>query len=518
MRRFLTFLIIVLVIGGGLFAFGRYRAEQQRLATLAGLQTEPAGRGDLIATVGATGVVRSNQQAVLSWQTSGTAEDIAVRTGDTVEAEAVLASIRQTTLPQNVILAQADLVGARQALEDLQNTALQEAQALKAVEDAQQALDDALNPELEQALALQAIADAQKAVDVAESQLHIIQTPAGQASIDAQKAQVILAQNALEQAQEAFEPWADKPEDNLIRANLQANLSAAQQNYDAAVRTLNGLLSTGDPFDISLAQANLFTAQAQLLQAERDYEKIKDGPNPADVALLEAQLADAQESYAEILDGPNPDDIAAAEARVAAAQATLDSAFVTAPFAGVITEVLAKPGDLVSPGTAAFRLDDLSRLFVDVEVSEIDINRIAVGQEALLTFDAVLATEYHGTVTEVAVVGTTVQGVVSFKVTIELLDANENVRPGMTAGVNLVVSQLEDVFRVPNRAVRVLEGERVVYILDANGLPVPVGVVLGASSDTYSEVVGGDLEEGDTIVLNPPTDFSAFFAGGPPGQ
>jgi HlyD family secretion protein len=516
MRRFLTFLLVIIVIGGGLFAFGRYRTEQQRAETLANLQTEPAGRGPLVATVGATGVVRSNQEAVLTWQTSGTADEILVRAGDTVEAADLLGLIRQTTLPQNVILAQADLVSARQALEELQNTALQGAQALKAVEDAEQALVDAMNPELQQALALQAIADAQQAVENAESQLRIIQTPAGQAAIDAQKAQVILAKDALDRAQEQFDPWANKPEDNLIRANLQANLSAAQQNYDAAVRTLNGLLSTGDPFDISLAEANLATAQAELLQAQRDYERVKDGASLAEIALLEAQLADAQENYASIQDGPDPDDIAAAEARIAAAQATLDSAFITAPFDGVISEVRAKPGDQVAPGTVAFQLDDLSRLFVDVEVSEVDINRIDVGQEAVLTFDAVLATEYHGTVTEVAVVGTTVQGVVSFKVTVELLDADENVRPGMTAGVNLVVSQLEDVLRVPNRAVRVLDGERVVYILGADGLPSPVTVVLGASSDTFSEVAGGGLEEGDVIVLNPPTDFSSFFQGGPP--
>ena len=517
MRRFLTFILIIAVIGGGLFAFSRYRTEQQRAETLANLQTEPAGRGPLVATVGATGVVRSNQEAVLAWQTSGTAESISVRVGDAVDAGELLAWIRQTTLPQNVILAQADLVNARQALDDLQNTPLQEAQALKAVEEAEQALDDAQNPELQQALALQAIANALKAVADAESRLRIIQTPAGQAAIDAQKAQVILAQNALERAEELYEPYADKPEDNLVRANLLANLSAAQQNYDAAVRTLNGLLSTGNPFDIAQAEATLATAQAELLQAERDYERVRDGASLAEIALLEAQLADALENYENILSGPDPDTIAAAEARVAAAQATLDSAFITAPFAGVISAVMAKPGDQASPGTVAFRLDDLSRLFVDVEVSEVDINRIEVGQEAVLTFDAVLAREYHGTVTEVAVVGTTVQGVVSFKVIIELLDGDADVRPGMTAGVNLVVSQLEDVLRVPNRAVRVLEGERVVYILDANGLPTPVTIVLGASSDTYSEVAGGDLEEGDVIVLNPPTDFSSFFQGGPPG-
>ncbi|HUF38608.1 MAG TPA: efflux RND transporter periplasmic adaptor subunit [Anaerolineales bacterium] len=517
MKRFLTFILLVIVLGGGLYAFGLYRSDQQRAATLAGLQTEPAGRGDLVATVGATGVVRSSQGAVLVWQTSGTVGEVGVLAGDAVEAGDLLAAIRQTTLPQNVILAQADLVSAQQALEDLQNSVLQEAQALIAVEEARQALDDALNPELQQALALQAIADAEKAVEDAGTRLRIIQTPAGQAAIDAQKAQVILAQDALDRARQLFEPYADKPEDNLIRANLQANLSAAQQNYDAAVRTLNGLLSTGNPFDIAQAEAALATAQAQLLQAQRDYEQVKDGPSPAQIALLDAQLADAEEYYANILAGPDPDDLAAAQARVAAAQATLDSAFITAPFSGVISEITAKPGDLVTAGSVAFRLDDLSHLFVDVEVSEVDINRIEVGQETVLTFDAVLAREYHGVVTEVALVGTTVQGVVSFKVTVELLDADEDVRPGMTAGVNLVISQLADVLLVPNRAVRVLEGERVVYILDpATGLPSPVNVLLGASSENYSEVAGGGLEEGDTIVLNPPTDFSGFFQGGPP--
>lgn len=518
MKRFLIFLLVVVVAGVGLFAFGRYRQAQLLAETLAGLDTEPASRGPLVATVGATGVVRSNQSAVLAWETSGTVGTVDAAVGQAVSAGDLLAAILQTTLPQNVILAQAELVSARQALEDLQNTALQEAQALKAVEVAEQALDDALNPELQQALALQAIADAQKAVDSAERQLLMLQTPADQASIDAQKAQVILAESALDRARDLFEPYADKPEDNLIRANLQANLSAAQQNYDAAVRKLNALLGTGDPLDIALAEANLATAQAQLFQAQRDYERVKDGPSAAEIALLEAQLADAQETFADLQDGINPDDLAAAEARVAAAQATLDSAFITAPFSGVLSEVIVKPGDQVSPGTLAFRLDDLSRLFVDVEVSEVDINRIQVGQPVVLTFDAVLATEYHGTVTEVALVGTTVQGVVSFKVTVELLDADEFVRPGMTAGVNLVVSQLEDVLQVPNRAVRVLEGERVVYILDDAGQPVAVPVVLGASSDTYSEVVGGDVAEGDAIVLNPPSDFSSFFQGGPPGQ
>jgi HlyD family secretion protein len=178
----------------------------------------------------------------------------------------------------------------------------------------------------------------------------------------------------------------------------------------------------------------------------------------------------------------------------------------------VITDVSIKPGDQVSPGTVAFRLDDLSRLLLDVQVSEVDINRIQVGQDVLLSFDAILGKEYHGRVSQVALVGSSTEGIVDFKVTVELTDPDTHVRPGMTAAVNIVVDQLEDVLLVPNRAVRVVEGKRVVYVLRSN-LPEPVDITLGSSSDTVSEVVQGELKVGDPIVLNPPT---VFEQNGPP--
>ena len=82
----------------------------------------------------------------------------------------------------------------------------------------------------------------------------------------------------------------------------------------------------------------------------------------------------------------------------------------------------------------------------------------------------------------------------------------------MTAAVNTVVENLEDVLLVPNRAVRFVEGQRVVYILVDNQ-PSPVSVILGVSSDTMSEVLEGELQVGDQIVLNPPQEFDR---NGPP--
>lgn len=513
MKKWIIAILIIAALVAGFIGLQRYNAQKAQEEMLANLQTVTVEYDTLVATIGATGTVRSNQQAVLTWQTSGSVEKVNVQIGDQVSVDQELALLEQTSLPQSVILAQADLVSAQKSLDDLKNSQLQKAQALQTVETAQQALEDLLNPELQQALALQAIADSEQAVDYYQTRLRNMQSSANQSDIDAAKAQLVLLEDALNKAKDKYKPYEDKPEDNLTRANLLSQLSAAQQQYDAAARNLNALKGVASDTDIAVAKANLVTAQAQLLDAQRQYERLKDGPNPADVALAEAQLADAQRELERLKDGADPDDILVAEARVAAAQATIDQAHILAPFAGLVTMVDVKPGDQVSPGAVAFRIDDFSRLLVDLEVSEVDINQIQIGQEVMLTFDAILAQDYRGKVVDVALVGNSIQDIVSFTVTVEILDADQAVKPGMTSAVNIVINQLEDTLLVPNRAVRVVKGERVVYILRTGGTLEPVAVSLGASSGTYSQVVEGDIQTGDLVVLNPPS--SVFQSGGP---
>jgi HlyD family secretion protein len=462
MKRLITLLIIVIVAVGGYFAYRQYQARQQAAAE-SSLATATAGKGDLTATVGATGVVRSNQSTVLYWKISGTVDQVNVAVGDAVSKDAVLAALARTSLPQNVILAQADLVSAQKTLNDLYETSLSLAQAE------------------------QGVADAQKAVEDAQQRVDNLHTDARQTDIDTAQSRVVLAKDKLDKAKKAFQPYENKSENNVIRASLQAQLADAQQKYDNAVSYLNNLLGTASDTTMAVAESNLVVAKAQLEDAQKKYDELKAGPDPSDVTN--------------------------AKTRIDAAQATIALADIEAPFGGKITEVDVKSGDQVNAGTMAFRLDDLSHLLVDVNVSEVDINRIQVGQDVTMTFDAILDKEYHGKVTQVALVGTSNQGVVDFTVTVELMDPDQEVRPGMTAAVNIVVNQLHNVLLVPNRAVRLQDSNRVVYVL-RNGTPVPVKITLGASSDTMSQVVGGDLKVGDEIVLNPPTTFNQ---GGSPG-
>ena len=482
-------------------------------------QTVTAERAALNAQVGATGVVRANQTAVLTWATSGQVEAIGAAAGELVEPNRVLASLAQSSLPQNVILAEADLVSSQKALDDLLASQSPQAHALQALEDARTALDNlAVNASLAQAQAQVELADARDALEDAEYRWRVQQEGyrASGDTIAAAEANLVLAEQEVEAAQKAFNRVSGRAADDPVRALALSSLVAAKNQRDAVLRSLNWY--TGEPTDIdqALLDAEVASAQARLADAEAAWVRVKDGPSEADIAEAEALLADAQREWERVKDGPNGEDIAAAEARVAAAQATLDTARVEAPFAGTVTIVENTAGDQVSPGSVAFRLDDLSRLLIDVDVSEVDINQIEAGQPVIMTFDAVLGKEYRGEVVEVARVGTDLQGVVNFTVTVELMDPDESVRPGMTAAVNILVSEKEDVLVVPNRAVRLVDGSRVVYILDDSGEPVKVEVILGATADSVSEVVGGELREGDLVILNPPSELEFGPGSGPP--
>ncbi len=467
MKRWWIIAIVVGVAVIGFFAFRAYSQEQVAQA-MAELKTEVIRKGPLTATVGATGIVRANQSATLSFQATGRVESVNVKEGDLVNANRVLATLDRKTVSAQIALAEADLVAADRALEDLLESQQVKASAQLALAQAEDALEDA------------------------EYRL-IVRQKGNRASantIDAAEANLILANEEVEVAEQRY----DHASGEAGRALALSNLIAAKQNRDSIQRNLNWYL--GSPTE---------TEQAIL---------------EADVALAEAQVEDARREWERVKDGPTAGDIASAQARVTAAQATLELARITAPFSGTVTSVDVMRGDLTSPGSPAFRIDDLSHLLVDVEISEVDINRIALDQPVSLVFDAILDQEYEGVVVGIGEVGISIQGVVSFPVTVEILEDDEKIRPGMTAAVTIVVEQIEDVVLVPNRAVRVRDGQRVIYLMKDGDMEI-VEVVLGATSDQYSQVLEGDVSEGDEIVVNPPQfefDFGSGqgFGGGRP--
>jgi HlyD family secretion protein len=420
-RNLLIFLLIV-VIAASAFVFVR----RSNADTASQFQTAPAERGTLTATIGATGTVRAKQTAILIWQAAGTVDTVNVKVGDNIPEDFVMAFLERTSLPQSVIMAEADLA------------------------DAQKTLDDLLTSDTARAEAVIALRDAQEAYVKADNYLHYLQN--------------------------------------------------SRRIPQTSVRTF--LIRTPRGFE--------YRTKTKTFKGPAPEDWIIEAEN--DLVLKKAELDEAQRTYDRLTAG-NTTEIEAAQARVEAAQATLNLARVIAPFAGTVTEAHSLAGDQVSAGATAFRVDNLSSLLVDVKVSEVDINSVSIGQPVTLTFDAILGKEYHGEIVEVTQAGTVEQGVVNFTVTVELTDADSAVKPGMTAAVNIVVDEMQDVLLVPNRAVRLVDGERVVYIL-VDGQAVKKELRLGSSSDTMSVVASGDIKEGDVIILNPPVEFGPGRPGG----
>lgn len=505
------------------FGVGRLRSGQDAAANV---ETEVARRGSLQVSVKAPGVVRSGQSAILTWKTSGIVESVEVEVNDRVSAGQTLASIDRTTLPQGIILAQAELLNARRALDSLLNSRTQSAKAQQTVEEAQQALQNALTPALTQAEAAQKLAEAQKAFDDAQSAYEILTKPASQAAIDQAYANLLLAEKRLKDTDkqiERIQKKLKKDKDKYLffesRELYQRILEALEnkriqdrRKYEDAREKYNKLLEPVNPTDLAVAEANLGLAKAELERAKVELERVRGGASQAEIAVLEAKLEDAQREWQRWKDGPDEADIAAAEARVAAAEAAVGQAFIQAPFAGTITSVEVKPGDQVAPGTPAFRLDDLNRLFVDARVSEIDINKVRLGQTVLIVLDAAPEREYQGEVVELPLVGEIEDGVVAFNLVIEIKNPDQQIRPGMTASVTIVVDQLEDVLLIPNRAIRIRDGARTVYVLK-EGRITPISVILGQSSEDYSVLLEGNIQVGDLIVLTPPSVNALSMTG-----
>lgn len=464
-RKYWLILLALVVLGGVAYLVVNNNIKKQ--AALGDLQTTPVTRGELVAIVGATGTVHANQSTELTWQTSGRISEINVAVGDKVASETVLAQLLDSSLPQSVILARADLVTAQRNLENLLDSNLARAQAQLNLANAKDTYDRAVWSSWQ--------GDTARTTD--------------QNKIDAARAAVTLARDRVDDAEEAYNRVESRSDDDPLKAGALSTLANARENLDKAQRDLDYLIQLPSEKELAISDAKVAVALAQYEDAQREWERQKDGADPADIA--------------------------AAEARITALNATINLSRLTAPFGGTITEVNAMVGDQVNGGTPAFRIDDLSRLLVDVEIPEVDINSIQVGQYVELTFDAIANQQYQGRVTAVASVGTVQSGLVNFKVTVELLNPDQKVRPGMTAAVNIIINKLDDVLTVPNRAVRLVNNQTVVYLLK-NGAAVEIPVKIGASSDTVSEVLSGDIKEGDQVILNPPSSIMEMDFGGRP--
>ncbi len=218
-----------------------------------------------------------------------------------------------------------------------------------------------------------------------------------------------------------------------------------------------------------------------------------------------------------------------AKASLENAQDRLDDYMVTSPITGTVVEKTVKAGDNVGTGSNSNNtlciIYDLTYLEMTLNIDELDIDNVEVGQTVNVTSDAKEGQTFTGVVTKVSVVGTTSGGTTTYPVTVRI-DDTDGLRPGMNVDAEIVLSSADGVLAIPSLAVN--RGDTVLVTSDspsaANALEqeAPEGyayvqVTTGISDDSYIEISSG-LQEGDTVAyLRTASSGSDMMMSGMPG-
>jgi HlyD family secretion protein len=294
-------------------------------------------------------------------------------------------------------------------------------------------------------------------------------------------------------------------------ALFQAAVSQAQANYLSA-------------------QANLTKAKAQALENERQFARFKalhdQGlSSKAELDLSETNLAIAKSQIA-VADAS----LQQAAAAVNQARVNLSYTSIHSPIDGVVLSRNVDVGQTVAASLQAPVLftiaEDLSKMQVDTSVSEGDIGRLEVGMKAFFTVDAFTGRRFRGEISQIRNAAKTTQNVVTYDAVVTVDNADGKLRPGMTANVTFIYADRESALVVPNAALRFKPpGEvapqrtgrpqrpdggfdgppptppKTIYVLK-DGKPEPVHIQTGISDGTGTEVLSGEIKEGDVVVTD----------------
>ena len=271
-------------------------------------------------------------------------------------------------------------------------------------------------------------------------------------------------------------------------AQARANLLAAKANLEKSEATLVDTKRTMER-NRELLSKNLI-AQSDLDTAETNYETSK-----AQVSVSKSQVAQT-------------------EAALKVAETNLGYTKIISPVDGVVISRNVDVGQTVAASFQTPTLftiaEDLTKMQIDASVDEADIGRVASGQDVEFTVDSYPDITFHGNVSQVRNAPISVENVVTYDVVIKVDNPELKLKPGMTANVSIILMKKSGVLKIPNAALRLNLTEREkgkpmpkgrgVWVLE-KGKPQRVSVSTGISDGSYTELVSGNIREGQEIIV-----------------
>ncbi len=508
MKRWITIGLALALVGGGWFWW-----EETNEVQAPSYHTTTVKRGTVSSKVSATGTLQAVKSIDVGSQVSGMIDQVYVEHNSHVSKGQVLAQLDPSTYQTAIVQATASVNNAESSLANAQA--------------------DAANAMANVRAADAAVVSAQAAVS--QAQVGVI---SAKAAISSARARVKKAESTRNNLKKSFERSQELQGRELIAL---ADLDAAQANYDGSEADVDTAQA-----DLSSALAGLESAQVNVgsKQTEVESARIKREATKDLVVAAQARIRGYEAQVTQ------------AKANLRTAEINLERTTITSPIDGIVLDVAITAGQTVAAQLQAPNLftlaEDLSQMQVETSVDEADISKVKQGAQAAFTVDAFPEQNFTGVVTEVRQSPVAVSGVVTYLVIIRTENPKGELKPGMTATVEIIENEREDVLMIPDEALTFKptrssdgsaaratressksDGQKVqgprVFTLE-NGNLVRHSVKTGLSDGINTELISGDLVEGQEVVLSVSTGTTTTSKrssssgkqrsggpGGPPG-
>ncbi len=314
----------------------------------------------------------------------------------------------------------------------------------------------------------------------------------------------------------------------LNRSSSQKDIDALlEQTYNVAKQTADALKDTRNAVNFISQQYSTYAVNTGNTTSTNINTWSQDiNSSLSSILAAENSILSNKKTLSDLKKGADSLDVQASELALKAKENTYSDYFIRAPYDGLIAKVDVSVGSSASGAVIATIVS--TRKFAEIPLNEIDAAGVKIGDKVKITFDAAPGLSVGGVVEEADLVGTINQGVVTYNIKISF-EADERVRAGMSASVDIITNQKDNVIVIPTSAVKTkgqnryveifnppLEGNKQALLAGIPSLVPPVQkiVQVGLSNDTEAEITDG-LAPGDQVLIRTITVSAATKATAP---
>jgi len=504
------FTIVVFLIVFSLFAGVVYFKKEKPNADFITVK-----KSDLIQEVSATGSIKPENEVDLSFEKNGKVSRINTDIGDKVYSGQILMRLNSDDLQANLLRTRANLAeeeaklsklkaGTRVEEINIQKVKVENAEivligakkdVLNKLRNAYSKSDDAIRNKVDQLFINPRSTNPKLDVVISDNQLEISvesgrlemeqiliswENDLNLLTVDSDLLSFItISDNNLSQVRNFLDSMA------FVVNTLTESASISQttiDGYRASVWTARSNINTAI-VNVATSQEKLRTAQSALTLSQNELT-LKEAPaTDEEIAVQQARVLSSDASVQDVL-------------------ANIAKTIIYSPISGIVTKVDVKVGEIISANTSLVSVISDNNFEIEADIAEADIAKIKIDDTAQVTLDAygddVI---FKAIVVSIDPAETVIEGVPTYKTTFKILSNENNIKPGMTANINILTNKKTNIITIPARAVKVINGIKIIRILNDDGSIDERGVETGLrGSDGRIEILKG-IKEGDKVII-----------------